>query len=31
MPTQEDIANQQELLATYRRRLARHLKQLAQM
>ena len=31
MPTQEDIANQQELLATYRRRLARHLKQLAQL
>src|SRR5947208_7615454 len=31
MPNQEDIANQQELLATYRRRLARHLKQLAQL
>src|SRR5262245_25618937 len=29
MPSQEDIANQQELLATYRRRLAGHLKQQA--
>ena len=31
MPTQEEIADQQELLATYRRRLARHIKELAQM
>src|SRR5262245_58125876 len=29
MPSQEDIANQQELLTTYRRRLAGHLKQQA--